>query len=105
MPDRFNSGYNIINLKHYRIINLNAVSSHFYQAFSSPTIAKMFDCSKFNIIYLKYNMSQIMLFDKTRFIGLQIYVTMNIQTVYLCDMFCPYSIITLHYRMLNSDSE
>ena len=71
MPDTFNSGYNIINLK--------AVSSHFYKAFFSPITAKMFDCSKFNIIYLKYNMfkSQIMLFDKTRFLGLLVYVTMN----------------------------
>ena len=49
--------------------------------------------------------SQIMLFDKTCFIGLLVYVTMNSQTVYLCDMFFPYIIITLHYRRLNSDSE
>ena len=78
MPDTFNSAYNIINLKHNKIINLKAVSSHFYKAFS-----------KFNTIYLKYNMfkSQIMLFDKTCFIGLLVYVTMNSQTVYLCDMF------------------
>ena len=103
MPDTFNSGYNIINLKHYKIINLKAVSSHF----SSPIITKMFDCSKFNIIHSKYNMfkSQIMLFDKTGFIGLLVYVTMNSQTVYPCDMSCSYIIITLHYRMLNSDSE
>ena len=49
--------------------------------------------------------SQIMLFDKTCFIGLLVYVTMNSQTVYLYDMFFPYIIITLHYRRLNSDSE
>ena len=30
---------------------------------------------------------------------------MNSQTVYLCDMFFSYIIITLHYRRLNSDSE
>ena len=107
MPVTFNSGYNIINLKHNKIINLKAVSSHFYKAFSSPITAKMFDCSKFNTIYLKYNMfqSQIMLFDKTRFIGLLVYVTMNSQAVYLCDMFFSYIIITLHCRRLNSDSE
>ena len=49
--------------------------------------------------------SQIMLFDKTHIIGLLVYIPMNIQTGYLCDMFCSYIIITLHYRILNSDSE
>ena len=40
MPYAFNSGYNIIKLKHYKIINLKVVSSDFYKAWSSPIIAK-----------------------------------------------------------------